>query len=98
MRPILDADEMRSGLRVADALRRALGRDDDAALAAVLEPAALDRLGDRPGSGERIRAHMGISATLCTRVGAVSPVLLARGRLMWATYRLMWATYTHRSV
>ena len=89
MRPTLDANEVRSGLRVADAFWRALGRDDDDALAVVLEPAALAELGAGPGLAERIREHLEISTAMCACVGVVSPVLLADGRRMRATYTLM---------
>jgi hypothetical protein len=88
MRPVLDADEVRNGLRVADAFWRALGRDDDDALADMLESGALANLGAGPGLGERIREHMDISTTMCACVGLVSPVLLAGDRRMRATYTL----------
>ena len=88
MRPILDEAELRSALRAADAFWRALGRDDDAALAAVLEPEALASLGAGPGLGERIRGHLDISTAMCTCLGVVSPVSLGEGRRMRATYAL----------
>ena len=88
MRPILDEAELRSALRAADAFWRALGRDDDAALAALLEPEALTSLGAGPGLGERVRGHLDISTATCTCLGVVSPVSLGEDRRMRATYTL----------
>ena len=88
MRPTLDASEVRTALRAADLFWRALGRDDDDALAAVLDEAALARLGAGPGLSERVREHLGISIAMCGCVGAVSPVLLTDDRRMRATYTL----------
>jgi hypothetical protein len=86
MNSILDANEVRSGLRAADDFWRGLGRDDDQALEAVLAPEALVVLGPGAGLAARIRERIEISAEACLCLGAVSPVLLAEGRWMRPTY------------
>jgi hypothetical protein len=86
MSSILDADEVRSGLRAADVFWRRLGRDDDRALEALLAPEALAIFGAGPGLAARIRERMQINADSCVCLGAVSPVPLAEDRCMRPTY------------
>ena len=86
MNPILDANEMRSGLRAVDVFWRDLGRNEDRALEAVLAPEALAILGTGPGLAGRIREGLHISTDSCSCLGAVSPVLLAEDRSMRPTY------------
>jgi hypothetical protein len=86
MTSILDADDVRRGLRAADVFWRDLGRDDDHALEAVLTPRSLAVLGAGPGLAGRIRERLRISADSCFCLGAVSPVGLAEDRSMRPTY------------
>ena len=86
MTSILDADEVRGGLRAADAFWRALGRDEDPVLEDLLTPEALTVLGAGPGLGVRIREQVGITSELCSCLGPVSPVPLSQDRSMRPTY------------
>ena len=86
MNSILDADDVRRGLRAADGFWRDLGRDDDQAVEAVLAPEAMAVLGAGPGVAARIRERLHISTVSCSCLGVVSPVPLAEDRAMRPTF------------
>ncbi len=86
MNSILDADDVRRGLRAADVFWRDLGRDDDQAVEAVLVPEAMAVLGAGPGLAARIRERLQIGTDSCSCLGVVSPVPLAEDRSMRPTY------------